>query len=320
MKRLGPELKMPDLKGLKDLDAPAWLADLYFDLRERRLLPLIALVVVAIAAVPFLLGGSEEELPPPVADEIAAEEAATGLEPATLTVVEATPGLRDYKKRLKRRSPADPFKQKYTSVPQKAQLKSVGPTGGGAKKPVSVTDTTGDSGGGSGSPPSSSPPSTGGSPSGGDGGSGGKTGSGELDPSKPGLRFYAFRPDIRFGIAGSGKLNTYKTVPAGKVLPKRHPVIVFVGVSEDGRRAGFDVSPEVALVRGDGRCIGGNQSCSLLFLKAGEAATLLTGKPNRSFRLNVTGIEFVQVKRPKPAGKSNRQERIGFGFAQSFSK
>ena len=54
MKRLkaGPELKMPDLK------MPQFLVDLYWDLRDRRLLPLVGLVLVAIVAVPFLLGGS----------------------------------------------------------------------------------------------------------------------------------------------------------------------------------------------------------------------------------------------------------------------
>jgi len=53
MKRLkkGPELKLSELK------VPPFLTDLYYDLRDRRLLPLVALVVVAIFAVPFLLGG-----------------------------------------------------------------------------------------------------------------------------------------------------------------------------------------------------------------------------------------------------------------------
>lgn len=321
MKRLGPELKMPDLKGLKDLDAPAWLADLYFDLRERRLLPLIALVVVAIAAVPFLLGGSEEELPPPVADEIATGEAATGLEPATLTVVEATPGLRDYKKRLKRRSPTDPFVPRYTSVPPQAKLESVGPgAGGDGGEATTMTEATG--GGDGGTPPSSSPPSTGGSPSGGDGGSGGKqgsggkTGSGDLDPTKPGLRFYDYRPNIRFGVAGSGELREHRHLKRGKFLPKRNPVILFFGSSENGNWVAFDISPEVQLVKTPGRCIGGPQSCGTLILKAGQAANIVTGKPNRNFRLKVTGIDFVEVfKKAKPAGKSSRQERIGFGFA-----
>ena len=40
---------------------PPVLVDLYWDLWDRRLLPLIALVVVAIVAVPFLLSGGSEE-------------------------------------------------------------------------------------------------------------------------------------------------------------------------------------------------------------------------------------------------------------------
>ena len=52
----GPELKMPEMK------VPPFLTDLYYDFRERRLLPLIGLVVVAIVAVPFLLGNGSEEV------------------------------------------------------------------------------------------------------------------------------------------------------------------------------------------------------------------------------------------------------------------
>lgn len=50
----GPELKMPEMK------VPTFLSDLYWDLHDRRLLPLVALIVVAIVAVPFLLGGTRE--------------------------------------------------------------------------------------------------------------------------------------------------------------------------------------------------------------------------------------------------------------------
>ena len=56
MKKLkGPDLKMPDFK------VPAFVSDLYYDLRDRRLLPLVGLVLVAIVAVPFLLSGGSEE-------------------------------------------------------------------------------------------------------------------------------------------------------------------------------------------------------------------------------------------------------------------
>ena len=113
MKRLkkGPDLKMPELK------APAFLADLYYDLRDLRLLPLVALVVVAIAAVPFLHGSDPEE---PVLPPVASGAEAGGVEASTLTVVEATPGLRSYRKRLKG-TPCDPFKQQYTTPPLPAK-------------------------------------------------------------------------------------------------------------------------------------------------------------------------------------------------------
>lgn len=293
---------MPDLKNAK---APAWAADLYYDMRDRRLLLPIALVVVAIAAMPFLLGDSEVEIPQPVADEGSAAETGTGVDASTLTVVEAKPGLRDYKKRLKRRSPTDPFVQKYTSVPGSAKVESTvaespsGGGGGGGEEEVSVTVTERGSGG-----------STGG---GGKGGGGSGT---QPRPGSDGQRYFAYRPNLRFGVAGSDELNEYRHLKLGKPLPKRNPVIVFFGVSEDGKRVAFDVSPEVQLVKTGGRCIGGPRSCGTLLLKKGQAATLDTGKPNRSFRLKITGIDFVEVfKKAKPAGSSQRKERIGFGFA-----
>lgn len=327
MKRLGPELKMPDLESLKGLNVPPFLADVYYDLRDRRLLPLVALVVVAIAAVPFLLGddGEEAVLPPVPAEEAGTAGAGAAEGAGRLTVVAARPGLRDYRKRLRRRTPTDPFKQRYTSLPEGAQLRSTtvssgGGGGGGGSSEASVTDVEV-------TEQPDSPPDAGGSPgSGGSAGSGGSPGretspgSDRIDPRNPGLRFYAFRPDVRFGVAGSGELREHEDIATGRVLPKRNPVVVFVGVTEDGKRAVFDVSPEVAMVRGPGRCIGGNQSCSLLFLREGQAADLLTGKPDRTFRLKVRAIEFVEVKRPKGARSSAARQAWGTDLAQSFSK
>ena len=40
------------------------LKDLYRDLRDRRLLPVVIALAVAIVAVPFLLGGGSEPVPP----------------------------------------------------------------------------------------------------------------------------------------------------------------------------------------------------------------------------------------------------------------
>lgn len=298
MKRLkSPE--MPDLK------VPAAVADLYFDLRERRLLPLIALVIVAIVAVPFLLGSDPEPVvPPPVTGDVAGDETTT----TSFTVVEAKPGLRAPGKRLDARTPTNPFKQRYTSLPKEAQLESTttgSPESEGsgdiANEVEEVEGTSGPvPGGGSGA---AAPPS---------------------GPDSPGLHFFAFRPDIRFGVAGSGELSEYKELPLGAVLPEKNPVVAFLAVSESGKRAFFHVSTEVALVKGPGHCIGGPQSCSLLSLKEGQAADILTGKPDRSFRLKVERIEFVEVERPNPAGASSAGGSApgtpGSDLAQSFSK
>jgi hypothetical protein len=330
MKRLkiGPELKMPKLgrgkskPGSSNLKVPPFAADVFYDLRERRLLPLVALVAVAILAVPFLLGSSEEPVPPPTAAE-GAEEAAelevTGQ--PTLTVVQAKPGLRDYRKRLRGRTPTNPFKQKYTGLPAGAELESTvetSPSGlaGGESSEVSVTDEGDtvtvevDEDGGSGSAPSS--PGT---------GAGSGPGRGATGPAPDdGTQFYAYRPDLRFGIAGSGQLKEYTDLPVASLLPKENPVMIFLGATEPGDRVVFDVSSEVVLVKGGGRCIGGRLSCGLLFIREGESVTLLTEVPGRTFQLAIDSIDFVPVDRPKPASSSSAGESQVPGVFQNFSK
>ena len=308
----GPELKMPKLKvpslpGRKapgssggGMKPPAFLADLYYDLRDRRLLLPIALVVVAIAAVPILLGSSDPVEPPPVSLEGEGEGATAS---ASLAVVEAKPGLRDYRKRLGNRTATDPFKQRYTSLPPSARLEETGP-GPAASSSESSTDVTVEAEGGG--EPVETEPSDGGA--GGDGEPGGGGGGGGTSPgSRSGDdpdRFYAYRPTIRFGPAGSGELKVYEDLPLGKLLPSEKPVMVFMGVSESGNRVAFNLSREVTWVRGPGQCIGGKEECSLLFLRAGQAVDVMTTTPGRTFRLHVVKIEFIEVERPKPAESS----------------
>jgi hypothetical protein len=318
MKRLGPELKMPDLKNLK---APDFLADVYYDLRERRLLPLVALVVVAIATVPFLLGGDVEEPAPPPALGAGAVEEAEEAASTRLNVVEATPGLRDYRKRLRGRSPSDPFVQKYTGLPEAAKLKIVdvapaGGSSGGGSTEVSVEVEDGETEVEVTEEPGSEGPSK-------RGGGSGKARSEE--GLKPG-RLYGFRPDVRFGVAGSGELTVHEELPLGSLLPKGNPVVLFVGVTQNGKRALFSVTPEVTLVRGNGDCIGGVRSCRILSMRVGRAVTLLTDTPGRSFRLKVVGIEFVELDLPpreqRASGSGAGEPRTAWarGLAQNFSK
>jgi hypothetical protein len=312
----GPELKLPSLRRSKKEPSgsgsgprgPQFLTDLYYDLQDRRLLPLIALVVVAIAAVPFLLGDSEEvSAPTPTTDEAAT---ASGFEGASeLTVVRANPGLRDYKKRLKGRSPSNPFKQQYRPEVSEGGDSEGGDTSAPESLTLDLEDDEGDTFeiGPLPAPGPSSPPSGGG-------------GRAAPNPNDPGLRYFGFRPDVRFGAAGSGKLKNYEMLDIGTRLPQKKPVLVFLGVSDDGRRATFAVTSEVILVRGDGQCIGGAQACGLLSLKPGDAVDLLTGVPDRTFRLSLTKIDWVEVDPPEPP-KANKSDLEPFlDISQSFSK
>jgi hypothetical protein len=100
--------RRPTLGG-PQLHPPKFVADLYADLRDRHLLPLVALLIIAMVAAPFLLSGNDHEeeqatITPPKA---AGAEAAD----AGFTVVPAEPGLHDYKRRLGHRQALDPFRQ-----------------------------------------------------------------------------------------------------------------------------------------------------------------------------------------------------------------
>lgn len=323
MKRLGPELKMPDLKNLK---VPEPLADVYYDLRDRRLLPLVALVVVAIAAVPFLLSSDAEQPELPVAAEAATAELEKEIGGASsLTVVESQPGLRDYRKRLRKRAPTDPFKQRYTSLPKEAQLSStvgggsqVDASGGGASS-VSVTEVEEDVvevDDGPAGPQGSGAPA--GEPKG--EGNGGTTQKGS-DNGLDGRRLYGYRPDVRFGMAGSGDLVTHEELPLATLLPKKNAVALFVGATQNGKRAFFSLTPDVTRVRGDGDCVGGKQNCRILSLRADQAVDLLTDSPNRAFRLKVLQINLVEIKIPSKHRDASGSSATGTrqGWARGLS-
>lgn len=216
MKRLGgPELRLPDMGALRDrlsglrggspgggkaaelagrVKAPPFLVDLYWDLRDRHLLPLVALAAIACVAAPILLGSSSKsEAPAPTPGTTAGppSEAVEG-GGRSLALAEAEPGLREPSKRLRGRSAQDPFKP---HLPAKAsggsgaggQGAAVPPGGGESGATIATTTTPAPAeaaaGGGSGSSPGSGAVggSGGSSPGGGPGGS--ETGPAERPPA-----------------------------------------------------------------------------------------------------------------------------------------
>jgi hypothetical protein len=314
----GPDLNLSSLRS-GDLKVPPFLSDLYYDLRDRRLLPLVALVVVGIVAVPFLLGkGSEEEAPQPAGGggggPAAAVAGASGGGPAKLAVVESTPGLREYKKRLRGRTETDPFHQKFAG-PQTAgtQLTHTTVTSTGSPSPTTTTTTTTFET----STPESSAPVHEGSPG------GAPAGPSSPPPGKAELTFYSWAIDVRItkseagssaSDAGSGNARPVagtsgsKEKPAAKesqdpsvrheVLPytklpgDKAPVVTYMNLSKQGRPL-FLVSSKVKSVFGEVKCVSGDDSCQLIEVEPTFPVVFVYGEGEVHYTINVLKKELV---------------------------
>jgi hypothetical protein len=285
MKRLGPELKMPDMK------VPKGVSDFYLDLRDRRLLPVIALVVVAIVAVPFLLGDSKEAEVPAATSEALAKASGSDYEKAELTVVRSNPGLRVYKRRLKGK-PTDPFKQRFSGpVTTNAQL------GEGGEEPTTVTTTTTESESGSvtvtQSPetgPSESSPSS--PPQNGD------------NPGNQHLTFYAWEINVKITKQDGGAGSSAQQDPSVRkgVLPQtplpgpKAPVVTYMGVSrKTPGKALLLVSNQVNSVFGETSCANRQDLCQLIEVEPGFPVTLVYGANEVHYVVNVLKLELVPI-------------------------
>ncbi len=292
MKRIGPELKMPKFKG-SERNVPPFLSDLYYDLRDRRLLPLIALILVAIVAAPVLLRSDAEEPEPTPAPGLEAGVQQTSEK--TLTVVKAAPGLRNYKKRLARRAPKNPFKQHF-----------VAPVLAGSElnEPSTTTTTTatteGDSDGGGSSAPASPNPSGGGP-------SGGSDSNGDEIPD--GVSLYTYTLDLQITKIqtkpSGGKEKTgptvHKDVKAPSPLPgEKSPVITYLGMgSKEPRLPMFLVSSEVTAIYGEGVCVSGTSTCQLISLRKGFPVTFVYGPNSVRYKINLLDVTPVPIRAPQ---------------------
>jgi hypothetical protein len=290
--RKGPELKLSGLR------IPTFLSDLYWDLRDRHLLALIALAVIAIAATPILLGGgskhprsgAEATLVSPLPSR-----APTG--GAKLAVVQAEPGLREPNKRLGSLPAKDPFQQQYTapvingSSSQSSTATTT--TGGGSRKATTTTTGAGSPGGGA--PSASTQPAPVAPPS-------------QSSPSH--LTFFTFAVDLKISLVRGGETSGAKSKnsdrptirhgikPATPLPGKKAPMITYMGAIDNAKTALFMVSNEVTSVFGEGKCLSGTSTCQLLGVEAGFPEVFAYG-----FNHNRLKIEVLKI-RPVVTGHS----------------
>jgi hypothetical protein len=294
MKRIGPELKKPNLKSI-DVKVPAVARDLYQDLRDRRLLPLVALLLVGIVAAPILLSGSDSSAPEaPIAPERGASTSAVASD-ASLTVVKAAPGLREPSKRLARLRVKDPFRQHYTNAPvtgEASPVETASPST--VTSETSTTEVVAEE-------TVEAPAETGDSPAGDGSKSNGSA------PSKDHLVFYAFAVDVKIvrtetrpnGSKETEQLSTRERVlPATSLPGDKQQVVTYMGISPKTKKPLFLVSTDVSAVFGDAQCITGSDSCQLLELEEGIPETFVYGENNTRYKLTVLKVE------PVPTGHS----------------
>lgn len=268
---------------------PQALEDLYRDLRDRNLLPVVILLVVAIVAVPIVLSVSSSAPEPsetPVAEVVPADAPE-----AQSAVLAENPGLRNYRQRLAALKAKNPFEQQFTqsAVDQAVVETTTTDTGSVTSTSVGASTDTGSAGSGSTSVSTETTTDT-----------TNETvdvnvndGSGDQKP-----HYYSFRLDLHYGIEGDVK--QHKNV---KVLDILSPVGAFIGVSENGSSAYFTLSSDVTGVSGDGTCAPGPTDCEFLALKPGKSE-LLTYQPATAaepvdYRLAVDEIRLVKVKKPQ---------------------
>lgn len=283
------------------MSGEGFLGKLIADLRDRHLLPVIGVVVVAIIAVPFLLHRSA----PPPASVPETVVSADGVEAAVPAVLADTEGVRDYRRRLTELSVKNPFQDHFapvsngadasesTSLPASDPTASSGPSPG-PTAPVPDTSAGSEA---SASAPAPSESTTASSTT------SGTTYNNTTNNNTVKVKRYrvTYRADVKVGLPG--ELHSLTDVPALTFLPsKSRPTVVYVGADDSHERAVFMVSKDVTATTGEGSCTPSAIDCQFLALKPGERRTLTyspTDAPERKVVVRLDAVRSVVVDRSR---------------------
>jgi hypothetical protein len=306
----GPELRLSETK------IPDFVYDLYYDLKERHLLPLVVVLLVAMVAVPIYVkssAASSSEEPPHAAPIATAAIVNAGGE--GIVVARSEPGLRDFKRRLKGARALDPFEQKGGAGPSAAES-SAGEEAPATEASTPSTVVIPAEATVVGGEPTYSPRETvapaetplppeaagiGAEP--GVGGTGGKTRT----------RYASHAIDVRIVSVPAGSLDAKakakkpeahvrRNLPELTMLPARAtPAATFMGMSRDGKKALMLVSSDVVSIFGEANCVIGSQSCQLLALEPGFPETFVYGPQERTFRIELLKINHTLSAKPHRA-------------------
>jgi hypothetical protein len=272
------------------LKPPKVLADLYADLRDRRLLPLVALLIIGMIAAPILLSSKGEEEGVPVAPPVAEAEASASQ--ASFQVVPAEPGLRAPGKRLGYRQARDPFKQPVAAEANEAE--SAGESAPEGSEAPTTTETSSVVEASSSEPVVITKNTT-------------KTETETVVQNN--VVDYTVDVDAGYLSDQKAELKELSQQPAYTELPnEKHPVVVYMGLSPDHKRALFLMGNQVVAYYGAGKCTLEQESCQLIELKPGQSETFAYGLEEKPFKLTLKKINEVVEKQKASASKTEHSE------------
>jgi hypothetical protein len=288
-------------RGLKlsELKVPDFLFDLYYDLKERHLLPLVAVLAISIVVVPIALSSATGSGSAGKEEAAVATPSVAGGEASTLAVARSAPGLRDYRRRLRDARALDPFRE-ASDAAAASEASSAEVTG----EPYAAPEATEAAEYAPVEAPIESAPSV--------------SVPSEYESSAPTTvtktqtKFATSTLNVRIvsvpassgGARASAKpsIQVRRTLPELTMLPSRAaPAAVFMGTSSDGKKALLLVSSDVQSIFGDGQCIVGSQTCQLLALEEGVPETFVYGPRARTYRIEVLKIGQELTNKPHRA-------------------
>jgi hypothetical protein len=269
-----------------------FFADLWADLRAKKLWPVALVLAAAIVVVPLVLLEPAAEKPA-AAPGGGGAGASASAKSALVTAVDAP----EAGSRLGVFRPHDPF----ASQADRPGDEAGGPGAGGSGSSV-------DPGAGSGA--NLGPESLGAAPSGGStGASGGSGGSGGTGGE---TTFYTYTADVRFGRSGSER--RYDNVERLDLLPSDdNPMLVFLGASPDGDEAVFLVDSSLSQ-SGEGVCKPSTDVCSFVYLRTREDQNdhNFADVAGRNYHLELLRIERKKVSdEDVQSSRARRSSRRG---------
>ena len=118
--------------------------------------------------------------------------------------------------------------------------------------------------------------------------------------------YFSYAIDVRV-ISGGPQTGTAspskskplmrRNLPELTALPsRREPAAIFMGVTQDGKKALLTLSSDIDSAFGEGRCLLGAQTCQLMALEPGLPETFVYGRQNRTFKIELLKVHLVASK------------------------